>query len=85
MKSANISIEELAMRSGLSPVYITRALDCTAHFTVRSMVRLAHALGQRVTITMQDERSIEPQAIEEEAAWVPFEKPDRGATNLETL
>jgi transcriptional regulator with XRE-family HTH domain len=68
MKSANVSIEELAMRSGLSPVYITRALNCTAHFTVRSMVSLAHALGQTITITMQDEKAIEPQAIEEEAA-----------------
>jgi len=62
MERRDVSRAELARRLETSPAYITKVLRGDANFTVRSMVRLARALGGRF------EPHLEPQ--EQSVRWV---------------
>ena len=55
MERLNVSRAELAERVGASPAYISKVLNGTTNFTVKSMATLAHALGQRISIRVEDQ------------------------------
>jgi transcriptional regulator with XRE-family HTH domain len=59
MKALEVSRSDLAARIGTSPAYVTKIMNGTTNFTLKSMVTLAHALGQKVKITIEDEMAEE--------------------------
>ena len=54
MRRKNVSGKELAAKIDVSPAYISKVLSGTPNLTVKSMVRLAHALDLRVALRMED-------------------------------
>lgn len=55
MEELGVSRSELARRLDTSPAYITKILRGEANFTLKSMVKIAHALESRLTTHMQPE------------------------------
>lgn len=55
MQELNVTRSELASRIDASPAYITKIMNGTTNFTLRSMATLAHALGKKVKIAFEDE------------------------------
>jgi len=68
MQQQKISKVELAKRLGTSPAYITKVFRGDANFTLRSMVKLARALGGSFTPNVIVETS--PAATESNV--IPF-------------
>jgi transcriptional regulator with XRE-family HTH domain len=62
MRELNVTRGELAERIGTSPAYVTKVLNGRTNFTVRTMASLAHALGQRVNVQLEDEGEAEELA-----------------------
>ncbi len=59
MKNQNLNKVELARRLGTSPSYITKILGGNANFTLKSMTRIAKALGCKLHIHMaEDDRQV---------------------------
>jgi transcriptional regulator with XRE-family HTH domain len=65
MERQQVSRTQLAAKLGASPAYITKILRGNANFTLRSMVRIARALGLAVRA-----RLVHPDA----ATVTPFER-----------
>ena len=50
MQRQGVTRAELARRLGTSQAYITRVLSGNANFTLKTMARLAHALGMQLDV-----------------------------------
>jgi transcriptional regulator with XRE-family HTH domain len=55
MQELNVNRTELANRIDASPAYVTKIMNGTTNFTIKSMTALAHAVGQKVRIVLEDE------------------------------
>jgi plasmid maintenance system antidote protein VapI len=66
---------DLARSLGTSPAYVTKMLGGDANFTIKSMVRIAHALGAEVRI------EVAPLTVQvEKAEWKEPVKPKKAAS-----
>lgn len=59
MQSEKVSQAELARRIDSAPAYVSRVLGGADNVTLRTMVRMAHALGLRVRVDLQKLRGAE--------------------------
>jgi transcriptional regulator with XRE-family HTH domain len=56
MQCQGVTRAELARRLGTSQAYITRVLSGNANFTLRTMSKLAHALGMRLDVGLSPQK-----------------------------
>jgi len=54
MEQKETSRAELAEKMGVSPAYVSKILRSDVNFTLESMVKVAHALGGRLHVTIVD-------------------------------
>jgi transcriptional regulator with XRE-family HTH domain len=55
MQALNVTRTELAARIDTSPAYVTKVMNGSTNFTLKTMAILAHALGQKVRIVLENE------------------------------
>ena len=81
MRQLDMSRAELAQRIGTSPAYVTKVLNGRTNFTIFSMASLAHAVGRKVTIRLEDEEAAE-QSVSTTATFTGAAAPARGRLTL---
>ena len=57
MDDQRITRTELARRLGTSQAYVTRLLSGNANFTLRTMAKLAYALGMELDVGLRPQRA----------------------------
>ncbi|MDW7709792.1 MAG: helix-turn-helix domain-containing protein [Deferrisomatales bacterium] len=86
MEALGLTKSELAERLGTSPAYVTKILGGEANFTLRTMARLAHALGAGLSVQMSPvgaQRSPRDQAGAMDTPWrVTPEKVDAAVRRI---
>lgn len=82
MQEKNISKVKLAQLLGTSPAYVTKVFRGDANFTMRSMVKLARALGGRFVPSVT---AIAPPAPAEKSNVIPFPVVYKTASNEKVI
>jgi len=62
MQRQGVTRAELARRLGTSQAYITRVLSGNANFTLKTMAKLAHALGMQLDVGLSPQERTEAAA-----------------------
>ena len=62
MQRQGVTRAELARRLGTSQAYITRVLSGNANFTLKTMTKLAHALGMQLDVGLSAQERTEAAA-----------------------
>ncbi len=78
MERAGINRAELAEAAGVSPAFVSKVLNGSNNYTLKTMAKLARAVGAVLQVRLVDEdREVVRVVRPEEAAWLD----DRGLTS----